>query len=282
MGIVNVTPDSFSDGGCHATPTEAVEHALALVDEGADVIDVGGESTRPGADPVPLAIELERVIPVVEALAGHTTVSIDTIKPTVAREAVAAGATIINDVSAALASEAAELGVAWVAMHRRGDPANMQTMTSYDDVVAEVETFLAERVKWATSLGVEEIWIDPGIGFAKTASQNLELLARVDVLVKSGHRVLVGTSRKSFLGRLLATADGSDKPTPVEDRLEGSVATAVWAMEAGVRMIRVHDVAETVAARRLLETGPGQTNRGQTNRGQTNRGPVRPPNQRIA
>lgn len=253
MGIVNVTPDSFSDGGRFDDPAAAVEHGRSLVAEGADWVDVGGESTRPGAQPVAPAEELRRVIPVVEALAAEgVAVSIDTRKAEVARAAVAAGAQLINDVGASLGGVAAELGVAWAAMHAQGEPATMQRNPRYDDVVAEVRDHLVARAEAALAAGVPEVWIDPGIGFGKTTAHNLALLAHLGELVATGHPVLVGTSRKRFLGELAARADGLDEPTPVDDRLEGSVATATWAMASGARMVRVHDVAATALAADLV------------------------------
>lgn len=254
MGVLNVTPDSFSDGGRFADPVAAVAHASALIAAGADVIDVGGESTRPGAAPVPATEELARVIPVIEALVGRVRLSIDTTKPEVAARALDAGATIINDVSGApeLAALAAERQVAWVCMHMRGTPRTMQDDPHYDDVVREVSDWLVERGSAARASGVPEVWIDPGIGFGKTVAHNLSLLAHFDVLVASGFPVAVGTSRKSFLGRLLATAENAASPLPTDDRLEGSVASATWAMAAGASMVRVHDVAATVAARRRV------------------------------
>ena len=251
MGVVNVTPDSFSDGGRFLDRDAAIAHGLQLVADGADLLDVGGESTRPGAQDVPIDEELRRVVPVVEALAVHTRVSIDTRKAEVARAAVAAGASLINDVSASLWPVAAETGAGWVAMHMRGTPANMQDDPRYDDVVAEVGAFLAERAATARSGGVSEVWIDPGIGFAKTDDHNLSLLAHLHRLVTLGYPVAVGTSRKGFLGRLLGGAS-------VDDRLEASLATAVWAMSQGVAMVRVHDVAATVEAARLIgdDIGP--------------------------
>jgi dihydropteroate synthase len=243
MGVVNVTPDSFSDGGRWGTPTDAIEHGRALAAEGADWIDVGGESTRPGAEPVAEAVELERVLPVVEQLAADGfRVSIDTRKAAVARAAAAAGASLINDVSASLDDVAAELGVPWAAMHAQGDPRTMQDAPRYVDVVAEVHAFLVERAEQALAKGVPEVWIDPGIGFGKTLEHNLALLGALDDLVATGHPVLVGTSRKAFLGTLLGRSDGIDGPTAVDDRLEGSLATATWAMACGARMVRVHDV----------------------------------------
>lgn len=253
MGILNVTPDSFSDGGRFADPAAALAHGRALAAEGAHWIDVGGESTRPGAAPVPEDEELRRVVPVVEALAADgLAVSIDTRKPAVARAAVAAGARMVNDVSASLGDVAAELGVAWVAMHAQGEPATMQIDPRYDDVVAEVHDHLVARAEAARAAGVPEVWIDPGIGFGKTMAHNLELLAHLDVLVGTGYPVLIGTSRKAFLGHLTGRSDGADGPTPVDDRLEGSVATAAWALAAGAAMVRVHDVRATVQAAAVI------------------------------
>lgn len=246
MGVLNVTPDSFSDGGRHASPDAAVAHAHRLVADGADWIDVGGESTRPGARPVDEAEELRRVLPVVEALAGSgLRVSIDTRKEAVARAAVAAGATLLNDVSAALAFVAADLGVAWVAMHAQGDPTTMQDDPRYDDVVAEVRDALVAAADRALAAGVPEVWIDPGIGFGKTPAHNLALLAHLPELVATGHPVLVGSSRKAFLGSLLGASDGADGPVPTDDRLEGSLATATWAFACGAGMVRAHDVRAT-------------------------------------
>jgi len=247
MGVLNVTPDSFSDGGRWADPDEAVVHGLRMVAEGADVVDVGGESTRPGADPVDVDEELRRVLPVVDALSPHVRVSIDTQKAEVAEAALEAGATLVNDVSASLAPVAAAAGAGWVAMHMQGDPRTMQTAPAYDDVVAEVRAFLVER---ASSAGLDEVWIDPGIGFGKTLGHNLALLAHLGELVATGYPVLVGTSRKAFLGRLTATSEGV--PAEAHDRVEASVATATWALAQGAAMVRVHDVAPTVAAARLL------------------------------
>jgi len=252
MGILNVTPDSFSDGGRFFDPAAAIGHGRTMVAEGADVVDVGGESTRPGALPVDEQEELRRVLPVIEALAPITRVSIDTTKAAVARAAVHRGATLINDVSAGLHEVAAECGAGWVAMHMQGSPTTMQAEPRYDDVVKEVAAFLAERANAAARAGVEEIWVDPGIGFGKSAAHNLALLRHLDALVALGWPVVVGTSRKSFLGRLLATSDGVDQPVPHEDRLEGSLATATWAMVQGARMVRVHDVLATVQAAKVV------------------------------
>jgi dihydropteroate synthase len=246
MGVLNVTPDSFSDGGRYLDPERAIAHGLALVEEGADVVDVGGESTRPGSAPVDEAEERRRVVPVIEALAPSVRVSVDTRSAAVAEAAVAAGATLVNDVSASLWPVAAEAGVGWVAMHMQGEPATMQRAPRYDDVVAEVGAFLRERAARARAAGVDEVWVDPGIGFGKTLEHNLALLRGLDRLVADGVPVVVGTSRKRSLGQLTGDA-------PVDDRLEASVATAVWCVEQGAAMVRVHDVAPTVRALRLLD-----------------------------
>jgi dihydropteroate synthase len=263
MGVLNVTPDSFSDGGRFLDPEAAVARGLEMVAEGADVIDVGGESTRPGAEPVGEDDELRRVVPVIEALRARTDarLSIDTRHARVAEAAVDAGATLVNDVSASLHEVAATAGrgVGWVAMHMRGEPATMQADPTYDDVVAEVRDFLVERARAAAQAGVDEVWIDPGFGFGKTAAHNLSLLRHLDTLVATGLPVVVGTSRKAFLGRLLAAADRRLPLDPLpsdavatDDRLEGSIATAVWAMYQGARMVRVHDVRATVQAAQLV------------------------------
>jgi dihydropteroate synthase len=255
MGVLNVTPDSFSDGGLHDTFEAAVAHGLALIAEGADVVDVGGESSRPGAEPVPLEVELQRVVPVVEALAGRgARLSVDTVKPDVARAAVAAGAEIVNDISAALWEVAAETGAAWVAMHMQGEPRTMQADPRYDDVVGEVRDLLMARARAALDAGVTEVWVDPGIGFGKTVEHNLALLHHLPELVVAAEAagcrgVAVGTSRKRFLG-VLASGDAA-APAPVEERAEGSLATAAAAMVAGARMVRVHDVAATAQVARL-------------------------------
>jgi dihydropteroate synthase len=249
MGILNVTPDSFSDGGEWFEPERAVARGHEMVAEGADLVDIGGESTRPGARPVPLGEELRRVLPVVEALAEVARVSVDTTKPEVAEAAVRAGATLVNDVSASLFEVAAEHGVGWVAMHRKGLPADMQRAPAYDDVVAEVTAYLAERAGEARAAGVSEVWVDPGIGFGKTGAHNLALLAALPDLVALGLPVLVGTSRKSFLGTLCGPPG---HPAAVHDRLAGSLATATWAMVCGASMVRVHDVAASVQAATLV------------------------------
>jgi dihydropteroate synthase len=249
MGVVNVTPDSFSDGGRYLDHAAAVTHGRKLAAEGADIVDVGGESTRPGAEPVPAADEIARVVPVVEGLvAAGVAVSIDTRKAEVAEAAVRAGACLVNDVSATLAPVAAATGAGFVAMHMLGDPRTMQRDPSYDDVVAEVRDFLVERAEAAVAVGVpaDRVWIDPGIGFGKRIEHNLALLANLDELVSAGYPVLVATSRKSMLGTLAARADGGGEPTPTNDRIEGSLATATWALWRGAAMVRVHEVAETV------------------------------------
>jgi dihydropteroate synthase len=262
MGVLNVTPDSFSDGGRYWRAADAVARGTELADQGADIVDVGGESSRPGAGPVDEAEELRRVIPVVEALAGRVRLSVDTTKPAVARAAVAAGATLLNDISGRLYPVAAELGVGWVAMHMQGTPADMQHRPHYADVVGEVTTTLADLATRAHQAGVAEVWLDPGIGFGKTTAHNLALLAHLDRLVATaralGDRVLVGTSRKRFLG--LVAEPGRDEPTDVDDRLEASLASAVWGLWHGVGMVRVHDVAETVRAAALV--GPGAVGAG--------------------
>lgn len=252
MGILNVTPDSFSDGGLFFDPGVAIAHAEAMVSEGADLIDVGGESTRPGAPPVDADEELRRTIPVVHALASRgIAVSIDTSKSKVARAALAEGAVIVNDVTAgrdpAMAAVCASARATVCLMHMQGEPRTMQAAPSYRDVVAEVREFLGERAETFGEAGVTDIWIDPGIGFGKTLHHNLALLRRLDRLVETGYPVLVGVSRKSFLGRLLGS-DGD--PLPPDDRLEGTLAAQVWAHVAGCRILRAHDVQ---ASRRAIE-----------------------------
>ena len=246
MGVLNVTTDSFSDGGRFDALDAAIARGHELVAEGADWVDVGGESTRPGAEPVAEAEELRRVVPVIEALAGGgLRVSVDTTKAGVARAAVAAGAQLLNDVSASLDDVAAELGVPWAAMHAQGDPRTMQVDPRYDDVVAEVRDHLVARAERARAKGVPEVWLDPGIGFGKTTDHNLALLAHLDAFVATGFPVLVGTSRKRFLGELLGRSDGGDGLVDTDDRLEGSLATATWALACGAAMVRVHDVRAT-------------------------------------
>ena len=259
MGVLNVTPDSFSDGGCHDTFERAVARGLEMMDEGADVVDVGGESSRPGAEPVPAGVELERVVPVIQALAAAgegrgVRISVDTVKPEVAEAALAAGATLLNDISASLSEVALAGGAGWVAMHMQGEPRTMQDDPRYDDVVAEVRDFLVAQSERALRSGVAEVWVDPGIGFGKTSAHNLALLAHLPELVEAAAvagcaGVLVGASRKRFLGVL--AAPGEAAPAPVAERAEGSLATAAAAMVSGVGMVRVHDVAATVQVARL-------------------------------
>jgi dihydropteroate synthase len=260
MGVLNVTPDSFFDGGRYLEREAAVAHACEMLDAGADLVDVGGESTRPGAEPVPADEQLRRVLPVIEELssaerirAGRARISIDTRDAAVAFAAVAAGATMVNDVSASieLAEVAAECGAAYVAMHAKGTPADMQIDPRYDDVVQEVSEFLVDRAHRAEAAGVEEVWIDPGIGFGKNAHHNLALLGSLERLTSLGWPVVVGTSRKSWLGRIAAGGPDCD-PLPVSERYEGSLASAVWSMAKGASAVRVHDVAATVQAARLV------------------------------
>jgi dihydropteroate synthase len=246
MGILNVTPDSFSDGGRFLDHDAAIAHGRDLWTQGAAFVDVGGESTRPGSTPMEEREELARVLPVIEGLvADGVRVSVDTRHRAVAERALDAGAALLNDISASLDDVAAAAGVPWVAMHMRGEPATMQDAPRYDDVVAEVREHLVARAASALAAGVPEVWIDPGIGFGKTAAHNLALLAHLESLVATGHPVLIGTSRKGFLGRLTGGA-------PVDDRLEATVATGVWAAAAGVKMVRVHDVAPAVEAMRIV------------------------------
>lgn len=245
MGVVNVTPDSFSDGGVFDDAASAVRHARRLIAEGAAIVDVGGESTRPGADPVPVAEELARVLPVVEgivALGEPARVSIDTMKLAVAEAAVDAGATYVNDVTAfrhepELAGLVADRGLDCCLMHMLGEPRTMQVEPRYEDVVSEVKAFLEERLAFAVAEGVPEqrVQLDPGIGFGKNLRHNLELLRRLDELVAIGRPLVLGTSRKSFLGRIT----GRD----VTERVPATVATCVMALERGARVFRVHDVA---------------------------------------
>lgn len=253
MGILNVTPDSFYDGGRYLDHEAAIRRGLAMIDEGADVIDVGGESTRPGATGVDADEECRRVLPVIAELAKSVRISVDTSKAVVASAAVAAGATLINDISSSLSEVAAASGVGMVLMHMTGTPRTMQQEPRYDDVVAEVSRYLAMVAAEARELGVEEIYIDPGIGFGKLLAHNVALLRALPDLVDTGLPVLVGTSRKSSLGAI-AVREG-ERPLAVDDRFEPSLATAVWAMSAGAAMVRVHDVKATAMAARLVEQG---------------------------
>jgi dihydropteroate synthase len=253
MGIINVTPDSFSDGGLFLEPGPAVEHGRRLAAEGADILDVGGESTRPGATAVDAAEELERVAPVLAGLDGlDAAISIDTSKAAVAAAALDAGASIVNDVSALrsdpdLASLCADRDCGVILMHMLGTPRTMQENPTYDDVVDDVRAFLADRIEFATGAGIDEqrIWIDPGIGFGKTVEHNLELLGRIGELTDLGRPVVVGPSRKAFIGKIT----GRD----VTDRLGGTIAACAAALAGGAEVFRVHDVAEVGEALRTAE-----------------------------
>jgi len=258
MGILNVTPDSFSDGGRFIEPDRAIEHALRMVDEGADIIDIGGESSRPGAREVSLGEELDRVMPVIEGLNGKLgkPISIDTRRSAVARAACRAGAVMINDISGLrndpqMAQTAAEFGAWLVLMHMKGTPATMQLDIHYDDLLGEIGSFLAAAAEKAVAAGVEKskIIIDPGIGFGKTTVHNLVILKNLDRFAKLGYPVLVGASRKSFIGNTLGL--------PVEQRLEGSLAAAVYAVLKGAAIVRVHDVSATRRALRIIEAIEG-------------------------
>jgi dihydropteroate synthase len=251
MGIVNVTPDSFSDGGLFLDADGAIEHGLRLACEGADIVDVGGESTRPGAEPVSVQEELRRVAPVIEGVAAAQTgaqISIDTSKAAVAAVALDAGAGLVNDVSALradpeMAGLVADSGAECCLMHMLGEPRTMQQSPRYEDVVDDVKAFLEERLAFALSEGVSErrVLLDPGIGFGKTLEHNLELLRRLDELAALGRPIVIGTSRKSFLGRIAEA--GPSEPIGVRDRLPGTLASNVLAYERGARVFRVHDVA---------------------------------------
>lgn len=246
MGVLNVTPDSFSDGGRFVDRDAAVAHGLAMWHQGAAWVDVGGESTRPGAAPIHTDEEVRRVAPVVgDLVAAGVAVSVDTRHAAVADAAIGAGAGMLNDVSATLHEVAAAARVPWVAMHMRGEPGTMQDDPRYDDVVGEVRAHLVARAEAALAAGVPEVWIDPGIGFGKTAAHNLSLLRRLDALVETGHPVLIGTSRKRFLGDLTGGA-------PEGDRIEATLATCVWAAAVGAKMVRVHDVTPAVEAMRIV------------------------------
>ena len=263
MGVVNVTPDSFSDGGQFLRSDAAVAHARRLVAQGADILDIGGESTRPGAEPVSADEELRRVLPVLAGIAAtdwsaaapRPQVSIDTFKASVARAAIAEGAGIVNDVSALrsdpeMAELVAQSGVDCCLMHMLGDPRTMQSDPRYEDVVDDVKAFLEERMSFAVGAGVSEqrIMLDPGIGFGKTLAHNLTLLRRLPELVALGRPLVVGTSRKSFIGRILADAAGQSEPVEASLRLPGTIATNVLALERGASVLRVHDVGPVRAA----------------------------------
>lgn len=260
MGILNVTPDSFSDGGAFFDRKAARKHALQMVRDGADIIDVGGESTRPGAEDVSARSELERVVPVIEDLVKEIDkpISVDTRKPEVARAAVRAGARIINDVSGlrydpALASVAAESGAILILMHMKGDPRTMQRKPVYRNLLREIKEGLKESVRIAIRAGVpkKNIVVDPGIGFGKTVEHNLRILANLDEFKKLGYPVCVGTSRKSFIGKILNTPD-------VSDRLAGTLATEVIAVMNGANILRVHDVKEACRAAAITDACIGR------------------------
>jgi dihydropteroate synthase len=249
MGIVNVTPDSFSDPGVHLDPDVAAAAARRMFADGASIVDIGGESTRPGSEGVRLEEELRRVLPVLERLEGAVPVSIDTAKAEVARRALAMGVELVNDVTALrgdpeLAGVVAEAGCYLCLMHMQGEPRTMQRNPTYADVGSEVAAFLEERLRFAVAAGVDErrVCLDPGIGFGKTVEQNFELIARLDVLLRLGRPVLIGFSRKSSLGRLLGDPRASTGP------LSASIAAAVAAYERGATILRVHDVKEHVEA----------------------------------
>lgn len=243
MGILNVTPDSFSDGGCYLDVAAAIDHAKVMVKDGADVIDVGGESSRPGASPASTEEELARVLPVVEGLVDEISVpvSIDTCKSEVARRALETGAHIVNDITALqgdaeMARVVAEMGAGVILMHMRGSPRTMQQSPVYDDVVSDISAWLHRRIEYAKTEGIppDRIVIDPGIGFGKTVNHNLEILRRLDEFRLLNKPILIGTSRKSFIGKIL--------DLPVNSRIEGTAATITWAIAHGADMVRVHDV----------------------------------------
>ncbi len=260
MGVVNVTPDSFSDGGRWFEPEAAIAHGIRLLEEGADILDIGGESTRPGAERVPIEEELRRVIPVIRELAaGDAVVSVDTMRAEVADAALAAGAALVNDVSGGLADPAmaglvAEAGVPFVAMHWRAPSAEMESRAVYDDVVIDVSAELAARLEQLAEAGVDprQVVLDPGLGFAKNAVHNWALLADLDALHALGRPLLLGASRKRFLGSLLAGPDG--EPAPVEARDAATAAISTLAALAGVWCVRVHEARSSVDAVRVAET----------------------------
>lgn len=252
MGILNVTPDSFSDGGRYLGVENAVARGIAMAEEGADFLDVGGESSRPGSDPVPAAEELRRILPVIEGLAGKVAlpISVDTWKAGVARKALEAGATIVNDITAMTADPemiqvAAEHAEGVVLMHMKGTPKTMQKDPRYDDVVTEVKDFLARRANEAKHAGIRQILVDPGIGFGKSAKHNLELLRRLKDICGLGYPVLVGPSRKSFIGAVL--------DLPPEDRLEGTAGAVAVSIMNGAAVVRVHDVRAMVRVARIVD-----------------------------
>ena len=253
MGVLNVTPDSFSDGGQWEGIDDALAQTTRMIDDGAEVIDVGGESTRPGAESVDEATEYRRVVPVIEQIRDRwpdIEISVDTQKPAVARAAVTAGATIINDVTASLEEVAAEMGVGWIAMHAGGPSRTMQNDPHYDDVVEEVADYLELAIDRARALGIERVWVDPGVGFGKTVEHNLQLVANFDRFTRIAPAVLA-VSRKKSIGDLHALSDGVDT-VDADDRLEGSVTMATWGVHMGADLVRVHDVRATVHAVRMV------------------------------
>ncbi|HEX6230603.1 MAG TPA: dihydropteroate synthase [Actinomycetota bacterium] len=254
MGILNVTPDSFSDGGMFLSERAAIDHAVEMVERGADTVDVGGESTRPGSDPVPVGEEMRRVLPIVERLASQlpgVPISIDTRKPEVAKAALDAGASVVNDISAggdpAMFEVVRDHGAAIVLMHMKGEPKTMQQAPHYTDVVAEVKAYLAERVEAAVFAGIEpeRIAVDPGIGFGKDLQHNLTLMHHVDALLELGRPVVVGPSRKRFIGTLL--------DLPEDQRVEGTAAAVAWMVGRGANVVRVHDVREITRVVRVID-----------------------------
>lgn len=262
MGILNVTPDSFSDGGVFYSPETAVKHAEMMETEGADIIDIGGESSRPGSGPIPDEAEASRVLPIIEKLAGRIKIpiSIDTYKSSVARLALEAGASIVNDITALtgdpdMASLVADFGVPVILMHKKGTPKDMQVNPSYESLMFEIISFLADRIKTATDAGIahDKIIIDPGIGFGKTIAHNLEIIRRLKELKSLGKPILVGTSRKSFIGKIL--------DLPVSDRIEGTGATVAMAIANGADIIRVHDVKEMVRVARVTDAILGKVSK---------------------
>lgn len=255
MGVLNVTPDSFYDGGRHSSPETAIQHARQLISEGADILDIGGESTRPGSEPVSPEEELSRVIPVIEAISSESdiAISIDTFKAAVAQEALQSGAHIVNDISGMrfdtqMPGVVAQAGAGVVLMHIQGTPKTMQQNPHYEDVVFEVREYLAGCAELARQAGIYEhsIWLDPGIGFGKTVEHNLQLLRHLEELRSLGYPLLVGTSRKSFIGKILGDL-------PPEERLEGTLATLALAVREGASVVRVHDVRAAVRAVRIAD-----------------------------
>jgi dihydropteroate synthase len=264
MGIVNVTPDSFYDGGKFFSIDSAIEHGLKLIEEGADILDIGGESTRPAAEPISFVEEISRVIPVIEAIALQTDIpiSIDTYRAAVAKSALDIGATIVNDISAMRFDDEmpkllAERKCPVILMHMKGAPRNMQDNPVYEKVVAEVFNFLKERIEYALANGIESenIWIDPGIGFGKRLEDNLDLLAGLSNFRELGKKVVIGTSRKSFIGKILGDI-------PPEERLFGTLGSTAWCALAGADIVRVHDVAETKQALAVMSQIAGRISSG--------------------